>query len=422
MASPVCDLCTVHDERPLVNPGKTGCTSRTVSFKNLSDTLLDLKKDDCLPKNFNMALFELGEYDSFEDKLQKMNIQYHKACRNNFNGEKLIKLKSQKKKRSSETNNYCVSPIKKLRQSEVKHTSKSINQNEKLMSTVTPKTKRSRGRPKKTKKEEIIPQGLASKPCAICFKAVDLQSDDCRNCRTDSVSANIGIWARSLNKHDISANLIVKSNDLHAANAVYHFNCYTELKNEYNALINERSKQSARQVENAENSKRKEAFDAVCNHVQEMKSSGKTVFILKDLFSMYVSQLTEWGILSETTPNGEPNCAEDDDLDQEKFQDDYSEQDEDNTETFHMLISKIKPAYRKVNKTRFKSSPLQSFPNLKESVRNNQVYLIFEEDLGETLHSTSLHESLNYESDEEILSRNCTLNVALGRASGKCKR
>jgi hypothetical protein len=38
-----------------------------------------------------MALFELGEYDSFEDKLQKMNIKYHKACRNNFNGEKLIK-------------------------------------------------------------------------------------------------------------------------------------------------------------------------------------------------------------------------------------------------------------------------------------------------------------------------------------------
>ena len=33
------------------------------------------------------------------------------------------------------------------------------------------------------------------------------------------------------------------------------------------------------------------------------------------------------------------------------------------------------------------------------------MYLIFEEDLGETLHSTSLHESTDYESDATVLSR-----------------
>ena len=281
-----------------------------------------------------------------------------------------------------------------MRSSEKKHTSKRITQNEKLdnkVCTLTPRTKRSRN-------AQLFPEGSTdgstSKQCAICFEAVDLQSDDYRESHTNCVSANIRIWATSLNKHDITANLIVNYNDLHAADAVYHLDCYTKLKNEYRELMNERSKQSVRQVENAENDKRKEAFDAVCNHIQEMKSSDKTVFLLKDLFSMYVTYLTKMGILLEPIPNGEPG----EDVT-------YMQRVEDNTETFYVSNSKTMPAYRTVNRTRFKSSLLQSFPNLKESVRNNHVYLIFEEDLGETLHSTSLNESVNYESDEAILSR-----------------
>ena len=89
-----------------------------------------------------------------------------------------------------------------------------------------------------------------------------------------------------------------KSYDLHAADAVYHFTCYNELRNENNALLREMSSQASKQYD--EEDKKKSALNAVCQYVQDTKTSTqKTVFLLKDLFHMFLAQLTERGYFAE---------------------------------------------------------------------------------------------------------------------------
>ena len=94
-----CELCHINDERPLVNPKNTGCSSRDFnpSLKKLANILTEYREYDCLPETFNMSLFEFIGFESFEDKLQKMNIRYHKTCRDKYSDTKLQKLIKKKR-------------------------------------------------------------------------------------------------------------------------------------------------------------------------------------------------------------------------------------------------------------------------------------------------------------------------------------
>ena len=385
-----CDLCTTDDGRPLVNPNKTGCASRDVSLKNFAATLLDYKRNGCLPQNFNMMLFKVGqEFESFEAKIMKMNIQYHKACRNKISDKKLEKLKAKRKEQIEEAKKINVSPVKKLRSSIPEE---SIPHDEKepkdVVSSPPPKRKKPRGRPKKNRKEKKLPNDATGPPCAICFLPVPEQSEDSHECHTDDVSKNIKLWAEELNKSKITANLIVNSYDLHAADAVYHFKCYIDLRDEYRALTKRREMSKQDSEEGDDDDSKASAFNHVCEHIQEVKTSAqKSVFLLKYLFDMFLAQLYERGYFPEKNSLREVINAE------------------DGNESEIVQGQSSVPAYRKVNRTQFKLSLLKSFPGLTESIRNNQVYLIFEEDICESFHSTSINENAHSESDEIVLSK-----------------
>ena len=132
-------------------------------------------------------------------------------------------------------------------------------------------------------------QRLNSEVCFLCEKGAREDDGDLRQVSTFETDANI----RTITELNDSRLLerIVKG-DLIAIGAKYHLKCLIELNNRYRSHVRKSNKDKQNVDENVCNSR---VFVELASYVKKEVYSGKLVFKLSDLHSLYESRLEDLG-------------------------------------------------------------------------------------------------------------------------------
>ena len=176
----------------------------------------------------------------------------------------------------------------------------------------------------------------------------------------------------------------MKGSDLHAADAVYHVACYVSMGNNYRSLVRKQNHSNSKA--NHEKAKLK-AIDAAVDCINQQRDAcNRSIFELNELYNIFLKNITDSeGHSEEQTCSGSTlpgmSCAREN-----------IEELHDDTDVFGVPLAKqsVKDKY---NRTRFKEQLMSKLPKLVESVtKHRKVLLAFEEDIAESLHSTSMSE------------------------------
>ena len=128
--------------------------------------------------------------------------------------------------------------------------------------------------------------------CVFCVRSKGAREDDgdLRQVSTFETDANIRTIITELNDSRLLERIV--KGDLIAIGAKYHLKCLIELNNRYRSHVRKSNKDKQNVDENVCNSR---VFVELASYVKKEVYSGKLVFKLSDLHSLYESRLEDLG-------------------------------------------------------------------------------------------------------------------------------
>lgn len=128
-----------------------------------------------------------------------------------------------------------------------------------------------------------MPSTLQKSPCCIICEGQDQQN--IHKVETDKADFNLKRWAESTKNFQLLGRLIAQAADAHAADAYYHVNCYTSLRNSAQA----EERKSAAGPSNTH-------FNAIAiAQIAALVEDSDSVFKLSDLRHLYRSVMEKQG-------------------------------------------------------------------------------------------------------------------------------
>ena len=128
--------------------------------------------------------------------------------------------------------------------------------------------------------------------CVFCVRSKGAREDDgdLRQVSTFETDANIRTIITELNDSRLRVRIV--RGDLIAIGVKYHLKCLIELKNRYRSHVRKSNKDKQNIVENVCNSR---VFVELASYVKKEVNSGKLLFKLSELHSLYESRLEDLG-------------------------------------------------------------------------------------------------------------------------------